>query len=830
MELENVKYDAFISYRHSPVDMYIAKSIHRRLENFKLPKSVIEKKLCEKTKINRVFRDQDELPLADNLSDPIDNALSNTEFLIVICTPRLPQSKWCLKEINTFLEKHDRDHILVVLAEGEPEESFPYELTHEKITTVDANGNTVEEEREIEPLAADVRGKNKRETEKLLDDATLRLCAAVFGLNYDDLKQRHKEQQNKRRIKIAVGVAAVSLAFAVVCLFLFAKIKVQNNQILEQNEQITQQNEQITEQNDTISKQYDEIQEKYQSAMVSCASELFDKGRRKDALYALTTGVEEDEISADTAYMLSNVLYAYDAGEGYYASANYENAYGVQDTTVSTDGRYLASLDGKGSIIVFDTENDEKVSSIANAIDDVSVDYIMALGTEYLYYVSEDGLHKFDFTNCNDEIVGSSDAQIWTGKHSGVFSLDAGSMTYFGEDGSVNYTISFMKYLEDGEDSFPYSCVEDYAFSSDGSTLVVLAYLDFIDSPYVFVIDVPSGNVRAAFETSDAMSSCVATSNDTLFVAQSNSWGMGSNIYAVDIDTVTQYWYSNISENTIYDLNYDENNIGLIANNSKDIVVLNALDGEILIEDAIGVSISDSPNILKVFAGNGQVNFFTDDGSRYVLSYDTNMFFDITFFTYIASPPTGEKITEVVGGNSNLFFSVNHLNYVLKYTYTSLGEKISDISQAEYEEMTAYKGINLKDREYNVRDAVQSADEEYVFTLYDDRSIIITDKSGKTINTIYNFESDLSDVERIDDLGVYIIHSYSYSYLLDKDMNIVAKMRRYVKFEDDYFYITTGSALYKVPYASPEELLKQAREEIGDYECDEATKARYGIR
>ena len=158
MELENVKYDAFISYRHSPVDMYIAKSIHRRLENFKLPKSVIEKKLCEKTKINRVFRDQDELPLADNLSDPIDNALSNTDFLIVICTPRLPQSKWCIKEITTFLKTHDREHILVVLAEGEPYESFPYELTHEKITTVDADGNTVEEERDIEPLAADVRG------------------------------------------------------------------------------------------------------------------------------------------------------------------------------------------------------------------------------------------------------------------------------------------------------------------------------------------------------------------------------------------------------------------------------------------------------------------------------------------------------------------------------------------------------------------------------------------------------------------------------------------------------------------------------------------------
>ena len=831
MELENVKYDAFISYRHSPVDMYIAKSIHRRLESFKLPKSVIEKKLCTKTKIDRVFRDQDELPLADNLSDPIDNALSNTDFLIVICTPRLPQSKWCLKEITTFLKTHDRDHILVVLAEGEPYESFPYELTHEKITTVDADGNTVVEEREIEPLAADVRGKNKRETEKLLDDATLRLCAAIFGLNYDDLKQRHKEQQNKRRIKIAAGIAAVSLAFAAVCLFLFAKIKVQNNQILEQNEQITQQNEQITEQNETISQQYDEIQEKYQSAMVSCSSELFDKGRRKDSLYALTNGVDEKSITSDTAYMLAKSLYAYEVGQGYYASDVYENANGIRDTLLSTDGRYLGVIDDMGSINVFDTETDEKIASVANAIDDVISTMVCAFDDEDIYYQSENELHRFNVINQKDEILSDSYSQIWNNSgFSGVFSLADGVLYHYSADGSDDYSISLTDYTEEGDDIYPLCYLDDYAFSPDNETMAMFCYIGVADIPYVFVIDVPSGNIRSAFEAEDSLYNRLAVNNNTLYLSQSLTAGDISIVYGIDINTTTQNWYSFVESDNIRIVKYDDVNNRVIGSSFADIFALDGDTGELLIEDSLGEERFLADTILKVLVSNGQVDVFTNDGSRYCMPNGSYGLTDVTYLTYLGDPPLDSKVVDIVGSNNNLYISVEHSNLVTKYSYISLGEKISDISQDEYEEMTAMKGTDIASTEYNVVNAICSEDGEYIFTLYVDGSIVVTDKSGDVVNTIYNFEGSLVDVDRIDELGVYVLNSYSYSFLLDKDMNIVASMRTFVKYEDDEIYVTTGSALYKVPYTSPEKLLRQAKEEIGDYESDEATKTKYGIR
>ena len=80
-ELQGVHYDAFISYRHCELDSFVAEHLHKKLEKFKLPKSVRSKVKSGKTGISRVFRDVDELPLSDNLSDPINNAIANTDFL-----------------------------------------------------------------------------------------------------------------------------------------------------------------------------------------------------------------------------------------------------------------------------------------------------------------------------------------------------------------------------------------------------------------------------------------------------------------------------------------------------------------------------------------------------------------------------------------------------------------------------------------------------------------------------------------------------------------------------------------------------------------------------
>ena len=43
MEKKEYKFDAFISYRHSDLDKYVAENIHKALENYDLPKNIKEK-------------------------------------------------------------------------------------------------------------------------------------------------------------------------------------------------------------------------------------------------------------------------------------------------------------------------------------------------------------------------------------------------------------------------------------------------------------------------------------------------------------------------------------------------------------------------------------------------------------------------------------------------------------------------------------------------------------------------------------------------------------------------------------------------------------------
>ena len=54
MNLEEMKYDAFISYRHCELDQFVAVTLHKELEAFRLPKSIqkqLETKGIAKKKI-----------------------------------------------------------------------------------------------------------------------------------------------------------------------------------------------------------------------------------------------------------------------------------------------------------------------------------------------------------------------------------------------------------------------------------------------------------------------------------------------------------------------------------------------------------------------------------------------------------------------------------------------------------------------------------------------------------------------------------------------------------------------------------------------------------
>ena len=253
VEVENetkrkYKYDAFISYRHIEPDLIIAKILHEMIEKFNIPKhlrtvSNDENSINDKY-IFRVFRDREELSTKD-LSTMIEEAIANSKNLIVICSKRTSLSPWCRKEVQLFKKIHGVNNIIPVLIEGEPDESFIEELKNLKTTFI--NSENMEEEKNIELLAADIRPEEVKSptfkgyeilenskdpklnelTKKSLDilkkSEIYRIVASMLNVNYGDLKLRHQERYLKRIIYTSVAASIAMLVFVVSVTTLYLK-------------------------------------------------------------------------------------------------------------------------------------------------------------------------------------------------------------------------------------------------------------------------------------------------------------------------------------------------------------------------------------------------------------------------------------------------------------------------------------------------------------------------------------------------------------------------------------------------------------------------------
>ena len=97
--MESNRYDAFISYRHLPLDKAVAIKLQYLLEMYKPPKGIL---LKNTNRIRRIFRDESELPTSGDLGADIRSALASSSFLILICSRETVQSKWCMEEVNTL--------------------------------------------------------------------------------------------------------------------------------------------------------------------------------------------------------------------------------------------------------------------------------------------------------------------------------------------------------------------------------------------------------------------------------------------------------------------------------------------------------------------------------------------------------------------------------------------------------------------------------------------------------------------------------------------------------------------------------------------------------
>ena len=200
------RYDAFISYRHVQPDSKWASWLQDALENYRVPKKLVRAHKIA-PRINRIFRDETEMSASSELGKEIKEALQQSCFLIVVCSPRTPSSQWINEEIRYFQALGRQDKILTLLIEGEPNESFPSDFfkVHEKKT-----GNR-EKIYGAEPYAADVRPNPYYKKKEVNRTAKLKIIASLLGVHYDDLRQREQERKTLRFIYLTAVLITLTL-------------------------------------------------------------------------------------------------------------------------------------------------------------------------------------------------------------------------------------------------------------------------------------------------------------------------------------------------------------------------------------------------------------------------------------------------------------------------------------------------------------------------------------------------------------------------------------------------------------------------------------------
>jgi tetratricopeptide (TPR) repeat protein len=195
------RYKAFVSY--SWADAAWGKWLLQALETYRTPKALIGKDGAHgpvPARLIPLFKDREEEAAGASIGKAVETALSTSEFLIVICSPRSAASKWVNHEVAWFKTHRDPDRILALIVDGAPgsggeTECFPKALTNRVLADL-----TITDEPEDAPLAADARdsGDGKRK-------ARLKLAAALLGVGLDELVGRDDRRRALRQRWVTAG-------------------------------------------------------------------------------------------------------------------------------------------------------------------------------------------------------------------------------------------------------------------------------------------------------------------------------------------------------------------------------------------------------------------------------------------------------------------------------------------------------------------------------------------------------------------------------------------------------------------------------------------------
>lgn len=825
-------YDAFISYRHAEPDKFIAENLHRCLEAFKPPKSILKSGKASRERIERVFRDKEELPLTNNLEDPIVNALMQSEYLIVICSPRLKESVWCKKEIEIFKQHHGSEKILAVLVEGEPEDSFPEELLYSEEYFSYPDGTQGVNKKAIEPLAADVRGSSKKEMLKALKTELLRLAAPMFSVSYDDLRQRHRE---KRLKKIIAG----SIISAVICLIIGTVSTVTALRIKKQKEQIEKQADQIALQTDEIKEQNVKLLENQSVNLANDALWLLEEGDRESAVLKASQALTEYDgiklpYTPEAKYALCESLYVYDSDMTMKAHHQLVSDGVIDYMYVSPDKNYVAAYDRIGRLSLWEIKTGKLITQLEVEnlrekdfvfIDNNRFAYDADNGMINVYWINE---KRTQSLSCNEVSGLNVDSK---GKYLAVKGFDSQSIY---DVNTLELLYSYNPRSECKMEDISIFADDDiwiYVDSLDVQDVendtVTLHFVDLSDgSEYASVdVEIPDVLVDPEYasenvEVANISDICIKGENAYILT---NRFSFASNngatcLTACNIKTGSKIWEK------VYDGIYISSVCMSYADGADELVMYSSMD-LFTIEEATGkvtASFAASPDIVECISLNNIECFmiFMRDGSVSIITEDKQ------YRTWDYLDCKSKNVSDFILMTGGLLILPNKDNRITYYCSSENPDlqpyegEVAFMDEAYWDSALEWD-FKAEAEELGLEKAslvtfiLYSDDESVIFVSYMDSRLEIYDTSSmQLLETINGTNGETRYYLGEDNDGNKYIAGAYYGYCLDADYNMTAKIQNLLAVDKENNRLIVGSydEPYQLPIYSTQQLLNKALE------------------
>lgn len=828
MDNKRFTYDAFISYRHTELDKFVAENLHKYMESFKLPKSIVKRGNLKRNKIERIFRDKEELPLTNNLEDPIMQALYESEYLIVICSPRLKESMWCKREIETFIQYHGQENILAVLVEGEPQDSFPEELMYVDEVFYYDDGTQGVNRRPVEPLAADVRGKNKREILKNIKSEMLRCLAPMFGVGYDDLKQRHRERRMKKIVSASVAAAALCLMIGVASTLAALHINRQKEQIEKQSVEIQRQADEIIEQSAQIQEQYDQLLMNQAENLAADSLRLLDEGDRtgaiETAVQALTSyeGIDMP-YTADAKYALTESLYAYDLGKVERAQYQIEVPGIIDDFFVSPDRNYIVISDDTASISVWDVETRQ-------VLDTVSIADGSVIKQNQFGFIDSD---RFAFVSDSDEI---SIYQISSKQVTDIITLDSVTGIYVDSKGkymAVNAWNNMLIYdLATLQQLYSYPLTEGYLFDNDcgfseADVFIYAENISLIDEnaedkakSLIKFVDLATGEIYADLPVEYDAVEKVVFDGDIVYILANNLFTSGISsdgaVLAYNTADAASLWEQVYQGDFLSEIELPrvEDSDRIVVGSSYNLYALNKKTGAEEGRNSAGASIiaigaSSSADLYMVFTSDGEFcSFNPSNGEMFIMDY---------IFECKA-----DRVKTIKGCADGYLVLPYRDNRITVYNVCSNPDRVlyeGDIPDEEEKEITDYvqaaSDMGLE-KATLVSYILYSDDGKVMFVSYSDSTVEVY--NADTMDLLEAFDCSDAYVDQYlgaDEEGNMYIAGDSEGFCLDSNYQLIAVIDQLVYMDRDKNILVLdgmNDGLYQVPIYTTEALIKMAEE------------------